>query len=72
MSYFILDKLKLLYNTFTVPYEQSKTVSFAYSIMKKIVVFPDLSKFAVKLIRWIALGSVSRACCLIKSFAIIL
>ena len=36
--------------TFTVPCEKSKTVSFASSIMKNIVVFPTLSKFAVKLI----------------------
>ena len=42
------------YNTslsqnFTVPCEKSKTISFASSVMKSIVV-PALSKFAVKLI----------------------
>ena len=36
--------------TFTDPCEKSKTVYFASSIMKNIVVFPTLSKFAVKLI----------------------
>ena len=58
---FILIKLNLfyniLYNILTVPCEKYKTVSFASSIMKGIVVFVALSKFAVKLIRWIALGS---------------
>ena len=43
------------YNTslsqnFTVPCEKSKTISFASSVMKSIVVVPALSKFAVKLI----------------------
>ena len=57
--------------TFTVPCEKSKTVYFASSIMKNIVVFPVLSKFAVKLIYWIALGSGSNACCLLKSTVVI-
>ena len=53
---FILIKIKIyfvfnyIYKTFTVPCENSKTVSFASSIIKNIVVFPALSKFAVKLI----------------------
>ena len=33
-----------------MPCEKSKTVSIASSIMKNIVVFPGLSKFAAKLI----------------------
>ena len=33
-----------------MPCENSKTVSFASSIIKNVVVFPALSKFAVKLI----------------------
>ena len=56
-----------LQNFYTVPYEKSKTVFFASSIMKNIVVFPALSKFAVKLICWMALGSASNACSLLKS-----
>ena len=42
------------------------------SIMKYIVVFvfPSLSKIFVKLICYIALGSASSACCLLKSIAI--
>ena len=39
-----------MYKTFTIPCEKSKTVSLASSIIKNIVVFPGLSKFAVKLI----------------------
>ena len=49
-----------------------KAISFAFSVMKKIIVFPAGSKFAVKLICWIALGSASRAYCLIRSIALIL
>ena len=49
-----------IYKTFTDPCEKPKTVSFASSSIKKIVVFSALSKFAVKLICWIALGSASR------------
>ena len=39
-----------IYKTFTVPCEKSKTVSLAPSIINNVVVFPALSKFAVKLI----------------------
>ena len=60
------------YKTFTVPCEKPKTVSFAFSIIKNIVVFPSLSKFAVKLFCWIAVGSASNACYLLRSIAIIL
>ena len=45
--------------TFPVPCEKSKTVSFAYSRMKLILDFPDPSNFAAKLICLIALGSAS-------------
>ena len=68
----ILYKAKEIYNTFTVPCEKYKIVSFDYLVMKNIVVFPALSKFPVKLIFWFALGSVSKSCCLRKSIAIIL
>ena len=50
----------------------SKTVSFASSGMKKILVFPARSKFAIKLICWIALGSACNAYCLHKCITIIL
>ena len=40
--------------------------------MKNIVEFPDLSKFAGKSIYLLALGSGSRAHCLLQSIAIIL
>ena len=39
-----------MYKTFTVPCEKSNIVFFAFSRMKKILVFPALSKFDVKLI----------------------
>ena len=61
-----------IYNTFTVPCENSTTVSYAFSRMKRILVLFSRSKFAVKLIYWIALGSASNSCCLLKSIAIIL
>ena len=46
---FYIIKIKI-YKTFTVPWKNSKTGPFSCSIIKKIVVFPSLSKFAVKLI----------------------
>ena len=51
-SFYIIKNKKLDYTrkTFTVLCEKSKTVSFASSIIKNIVVFPALPKFAVKLI----------------------
>ena len=61
-----------IHKTFTVPCENSKTVYFASLRMNYNLVFPALSKFAVKLISWIVLGSASKACCLLKSTAIIL
>ena len=52
---FILIRIKLIqqnriYKTFTVPCENSKIVSFASSRMKYNLIFPALSKFAVRLI----------------------
>ena len=76
---FYIDKNKIvqwdcilyhIYKTFPVLCEKSNTVSFASSRMKKILVFPALSKSAVKLICWIALGSASSACCLLQSIAV--
>ena len=51
----ILIKIKHFYDicihkTFTVPCEKSETVSFASSRMKYNLVFPAVSKFAIKLI----------------------
>ena len=46
-------------------------VYFASSIMKNIV-FCGWFRFAVKLICYIAFGSTSSACCLLKSVAIFL
>ena len=60
------------YKTFKVPCEKPKTVSFASSMIKYIVVPISPSKFVVKIICWIYLGSASRTCCLIKSVTIIL
>ena len=53
----------MTYKNNQVPCENSNSVSFASSIMKNILAFPALSKFAVKLIWWIALGSAFNACC---------
>ena len=39
-----------IYNTFTVPSEKTKTISFAFSRMKNTLVYPGLYKFALKLI----------------------
>ena len=61
-----------IHNSFTVPCEKSKVVSFASSIMKNIGLFPRRSRFAVKLTLCIASGSASSACCLLKYIAIIL
>ena len=59
---FYTDK-NCIHKTFMVPCEKCKTVSFASSIIKNDVIFPALSRFAVKLICWIAVGSASRICC---------
>ena len=60
-----------IHKTFADPCKKSKTVFFASWIMNIIFVLPALSKFAIKLICWIALGSASRTCCflnLLQSF----
>ena len=78
MCHFYIDKFKIYFafnyisKTFTVPCENLKTVSFTSSGMKQNLLLFSLSKFAVKLNYWIALGSASRACSLLKSIAIIL
>ena len=59
----MLFQKKKNHNNLTVPFEKSKTVSFASSIMKNICVFPFRSKFTVKFICCIAFGSVSDFCC---------
>ena len=58
-----------VYNTFTVLYANF-TVSLDSSIIHKIVAFPALSIFLVKLICSIAFVSLSRASCLLESIAI--
>ena len=52
-----------IYNTLTVFGEKSNIFSFASSILKNIAVSAARSRFLVKLIYWIALGSRSGACC---------
>ena len=63
-------KTKQNYNTLTVLFEESKTVYFASSIMKKKCVFPSLSRLPVKLICCLAFGPASWFCCRLKSNAI--
>ena len=53
-------------------FEKSKTVSFAFSGMKKNKYTGARSKFSVKLICWIAVGSASTASCLLRPIAIVL
>ena len=65
LHHFIYLKTKninCIYKTFTVPWENSKTVSFASSIVKNIVAFPALSTFAVKVCCKISLLNCSRIC----------
>ena len=57
-------------NTLIVLFEKSKTVSFAPPIMKNIAEPFYLSRFSVKLIYYIAFGSASGFCCLLKSIAV--
>ena len=49
-----------------------QNIFFASSIMKKVIVFPSQFRFPLKLICYIAFGSASSACFLLKSMAIIL
>ena len=53
-----------------VPCEKSKMVSFVFSMIKNIVAPSSRIRFPVKLIYCIAFGSVSSACRLLKSTAI--
>ena len=59
-------------NTLTVPCDKSKMISFTSSIMKNINLSLLPSRFRVKLVCYIAFGSASSACCLLKSISIIL
>ena len=61
-----------IHNTLTVPCRKSKMVSFASSIIRKIIAPSAWSRFAVNLSCWVTFGSTSSACCLLKSIAIIL
>ena len=61
---------KQKYSTLTVPFEKSKIVSFAYSIIKKIAEPYALSRLPVKIICCINFGSASGFWCLLKSIAI--
>ena len=61
-----------IHNTLTVPNQKSKIASFNSSVMKNIDLLFSLSRFPIKLICCIAFGSVSSACCFLKSIAIIL
>ena len=62
-----------MYNTLAVLWEKSKMVYFASSIIKSVIVYlASLSRFPMKLICYIAFGSLSSACCLLKSISIIL
>ena len=70
-----LEKTKIMEhinNTFTVPCEKFKIVSFASSATKNIVKHSAWSRFPVKSIYCIAFWSGSSACCYVKSIAFIL
>ena len=54
-------------NTFKVPCEKSKIVSFTSSIIKNINLLLLPLRFPVKLICSIAFGLASSACCLLKN-----
>ena len=59
-----------IYYTLTLFCEKTKMVSLASLIMKNIIVFPIQSKFPIKLICCVALGSATSVFCLLKSIAI--
>ena len=61
-----------IHNTLTVNCEKFKRVSFTSSIMRNIVAPSAQSRFPGDLIYWIAFGSASNACCLLKIIAIVL
>ena len=56
-----------IHNTFKVPCEKSKIVSFTSSIIKNINLLLLPLRFPVKLICSIAFGLTSSACCLLKN-----
>ena len=60
-----LELKRYIYNTLTVSYEESKILSFASSIMKRIVA--SWSTVPVNLICCTAFESASNAYCLLKS-----
>ena len=60
-----------IHNTFTVPLEKYKMVSFTSSIMKNNNLLPLPRRLPVKLICCIAFGSASSACRLPKYVAIV-
>ena len=64
--------MEQIHNTFTVPCEKSKALSFASSIMKTIVAPSARSTFPVKLISYIAFGSASSDCCLLVIIKLII
>ena len=70
---FYID-LKLKQNRFTILskilIKITRMVSFGFSVMKNIVVFPARSKFPVKLNCCITFGLASSAFCLFKFIAI--
>ena len=74
--YHIRLKSKFFYNMFIVFLQLLAKILMKFLlllvIMKNIVVFPALSKFAGNLICWVALGSASRACHFLNSIASIL
>ena len=61
-----------IHSTFTVPFEKPKMVSFASSIMNNIIAPSTRSRFPVKLICCMAVGTASGARYLLKSITIIL
>ena len=66
----ILHLNKINDNTLTVAFEKSRTGSFASSVMKNIVEHSAVSRFPVKLICCIALGSSSSFGCFLKSIPV--
>ena len=62
--------IKLNHNNLNVPFEKSKTVSFASSIIKNIVALVALFRFPVKSICCIVFGSESSFFCSLKSIGI--
>ena len=70
LFYAIFDNFILVEGLFAEALRSLETISFASPIMKNITAV--FSRFLVKLILCIALGSTSSACCLLKYIAIIL